>query len=234
MRKAVTDQADGLRRLMAATPGKRVAVVGCEGPSLASFTRNLAAALVQEGKDVLLIDERDAVPPTGIQGDGRLLLVHAELDPHGALSPWAARSDHILVVLQAHAASIKASYACIKGLHHAHALQRLRVAVDGAADAAEAQRILANLAEAGWRYLSLALEPAGWVRADPHLARALRLNATVVDAFGNSPAALDYRRVASGLLQWPQPGTLERGRVPPAETTTGRQVAFAPCMHALN
>lgn len=234
MRKTVTDQADGLRRLMAATPGRRVAVVGCEGPSVASFTRNLAAALVQEGKDVLLIDERGAAPPAGMQGDGRLLLVHAELDPHGALSPWAARSDHILVVLHAHAASIKASYACIKGLHQAHALQRLRVLVDGAADAAEAQRILANLAEAGWRYLSLALEPAGWVRADPHLARAQRLNATVVDAFGNSPAALDYRQVASALLQWPQSGTPERGRSPPAEATTSRQVAFAPCMHALN
>lgn len=234
MRKAVTDQADGLRRLMAATPGRRVAVVGCEGPSVASFTRNLAAALVQEGKDVLLIDERDAVQPAGIQGDGRLLLVHAGLDLHGALSPWAARSDHILVVLQAHAASIKASYACIKGLHHAHALQRLRVLVDGAADAAEAQRILANLAEAGWRYLSLALEPAGWVRADPHLARAQRLNTTVVDAFGSSLAALDYRQVASGLLQWSQPGATERGRLPSPEATTARQMAFAPCMPALN
>ncbi|MEO8024582.1 MinD/ParA family protein [Polaromonas sp.] len=234
MRKAVTDQADGLRRLMAATPGRRVAVVGCEGPSVSSFTRNLAAALVQEGKDVLLIDERDAAQPASIQGDGRMLLLHAELDPHGALSPWAAQSDHILVVLQAHAASIKASYACIKGLHHAHALQRLRVLVDGAADAAEARRILANLAEAGWRYLSLALEPAGWVRADPHLARAQRLNATVVDAFGNSPAALDYRQVASSLLQWPQPRTHKRVPSPPPETTTGRQLAFVPCMPALH
>lgn len=231
MRKAVTDQADGLRRLMAATPGTRVAVVGCEGPGVASFTRNLAAALVQEGKDVLLIDERDAAPPAGLQGDGRLLLVHAGLDPHGALSPWAARSDHILVVLQAHAASIKASYACIKGLHHAHALQRLRVLVDGAADAAEAQRILCNLADAGLRYLSLVLEPAGWVRADPHLARAQRLNATVVEAFGSSPAALDYRQVASGLLQWPLPRAPERWPSPPPETTTGRQVAFAPAFN---
>jgi len=231
VRKAVTDQADGLRRLMAASPGRQVAVIGCEGQGVARFTRNLAAALAQEGKDVLLIDERDGVQPAGVQGEGRLLLVHAELDLHGALSPWAARSDHILVVLQAHAASIKASYACIKGLHHAHALQCLRVLVDGAADAVEAQRILANLAQAGRRYLSLALEPAGWVRADPHLARAQRLNATVVDAFGNSPAAMDYRQIASSLLQWPQPRALERGPSPPPETTTGRQVAFAPALN---
>jgi flagellar biosynthesis protein FlhG len=209
---SVTDQADGLRRLMVASPGRRVAVVACEGA--AGFTRNLAAALLQERRDVLLVDERDTASAPGEvpENEGRLMLIHAVLDMNGALSPLAFRADHILVVLRPHAASIKASYACIKGLRSIHALQRLRVLVDGAADAAEAQRILANLAEAGRRYLSLSLESGGWVRADPHLALSQGLHATVVDAFAGSPAAMDYRQVARNLLQWPQRQTGQQQR----------------------
>ena len=203
MRKVVTDQADGLRRLMAGSPGRLVAVVG-SGPAVGatSVTLNLAAALVQQGKDVLLLDERSEVQPTHAQREGRLVLIDAVLDKEGALSPLAAQADNVLVVLQPNAASITASYACIKRLHYAHALQRLRVLVNYATDADDAQRILANLAKTGSRYLALALEPAGCVRADPRLAQAQRLNLTVVEAFQTSPAAMDFRQIASDLLQW--------------------------------
>lgn len=211
MRKVLTDQADGLRRLMAGSPGRLVAVVG-SGPTVgvASVTQNLAAALVQQGKDVLLLDENSESQPAQAQREGRLVLINAVLDKEGALSPLAAQADNILVVLQANAASITQAYACIKRLHYAHALQRLRVLVNCAADAAEAQRILANLAHTGSRYLALALEPAGWVRADPLLAQAQRLNLTVVEAFRFSPAAMDFRQIASNLQQWPYPLTGDR------------------------
>lgn len=209
VRKVFTDQADGLRRLMASSPGRLVAVVG-SGPAVGvtSVTLNLAAALVQQGHDVLLLDERSGARSTQAQREGRLVLIDAVLDQEGALSPLAAQADNVLVVLQPNAASITASYACIKRLHYAHALQRLRVLVNYATDATEAQRILANLAHTGSRYLALALEPAGCVRADPRLAQARRLNLTVVEAFQTSPAAMDFRQIASDLLQWPwrQPG----------------------------
>ncbi|MDD5335995.1 MAG: hypothetical protein PHS32_19855 [Rhodoferax sp.] len=205
MRKVVSDQADGLRHLMANSPGQMLAVVG-GGPAVGvtSVTLNLAAALVQQGKDVLLLDEHRAAPaPTAAQRQGRLLLIDARLDAQGALSPLAAQADNVLVVLQPNAPSIKASYACIKGLHYAHALPRVRVLVNFATDAAQAQHILANLAHASGRYLALALESAGWVRADPRLAQARRLNLTVVEAFQTSPAALDFRQIASDLPHWP-------------------------------
>lgn len=204
MRKVVTDQADGLRRLMAGSPGRLVAVVGgAPTVGVTSVTLNLAAALAQQGQDVLLLDERGGARSNPAQREGRLALIDAVLDKEGALSPLAARADNVLVVLQPNAASITAAYACIKRLHYAHALQRLRVLVNCATDAAGAQRILANLAHTGSRYLALALEPAGWVRADPRLAQARRLNLTVVEAFQTSPAAIDFRQIASDLLQWP-------------------------------
>jgi flagellar biosynthesis protein FlhG len=206
----MTDQAAGLRHLMARSPGRLLAVVG-SGPAVGvtSVTSNLAAALVQQGKDVLLHDEHQGAAPTIAQRKGRLMLVDAVLDPLGALSPLAAQADSVLVVLQPNAASIKASYACIKKLHYAHALQRVRVLVNHATDAGQAQRILSNLALTSGRYLALTLEPAGWVRADPRLVQARRLNLTVVEAFQTSPAAIDFRQIATDLLQWPWAASLE-------------------------
>ncbi len=211
MRKAVSDQADGLRHLMADSPGRLLAVVG-SGPAVGvtSVTLNLAAALAQQGKEVLLVDEHRGAPPAAAQARGQLLLIDSVLDPQGALSPLAAQADNVLVVLQPNAASIKASYACIKRLHYAHALQRVRVLLNFATDASQAQRILANLAHTSGRYLALALEPAGWVRADPRLAQARRLNLSVVEAFQTSPSALDFRQIASDLLQWPWRPTRDR------------------------
>lgn len=206
MREVIADQAAGLRRLMAGSAGRLVAVVG-SGPAVGatSVTLNLAAALMQQGKDVLLLDERSAVTSTPALRQGRLVLIDAVLGKDGALSPLAAQADHVFVVLQPNVASITAAYACIKGLCHAHALQRMRVLVNHAAGAVEAQRILSNLALTGSRYLAVALEPAGCVRADPRLPQAQRLNLTVVEAFPASPAAMDFCQIASDFLHWPRP-----------------------------
>jgi len=207
------DQAEGLRQLMANSPGQKLAVVGSE-PTVGatSVVQNLAAALRQQGRDVLLHDERRAPPPTPAQCAGRLLLVDAVLDPQGALTAWAAQADHVLVVLQPSAASIKAAYACVKKLHYAHALQRVRMLVNHATDARQAERILANLAQTSGRYLAMTLESAGWVRADPQMPQARRLNLTVVEAYRTSPAAVDFDQIASTLGQWPWHSPQDRAR----------------------
>jgi flagellar biosynthesis protein FlhG len=232
VRKVLSDQADGLRRLMACSPGRLVAVVG-SGPAVGatSVTLNLAAALVQQGKEVLLLDERSGSQSSPAQREGRLVLIDAMLDQSGALSPLAAQADHVLVVLQPDAASITAAYACIKRLHYAHALQRLRVLVNRATDTGGAQRVLANLAHTGSRYLAVTLESAGCVRADPHLAQARRLNLTVVEAFQTSPAATDFRQMAADLLQWPWRPTGQRAPAPRAAATAGHEANPVLEMH---
>ena len=230
MTKMVTDQADGLRRLMAANARKRVtvAVVDCApGAGLCSIARNLETALARQGQAVLLLDEYSGQDSMPEQRGERLVLIHAALDKEGALSPLAAQADHILVVFEANATAIKQAYLCIKRLHHAHAFQRIRVLVKGVADEAEAQRILTNLATTGSRYLAVALDPAGWVRADALLAQADKLNLSVVEGFPASPSAADFRRIAAESLRWPgmpaggqtsawQPGPPTRNDAPPA------------------
>jgi flagellar biosynthesis protein FlhG len=199
-----SDQADGLRRLMANSPGRLLAfVAGSPAAGVSSVTRNLAAALARHGQDVHLLDESGEGPSRPVRRRGRLVLLDAVLGTEGTLSPLAARADEVVVVLRPQAEAITAAYACIKRLHHAHGLRRVRVLVNHAADAAEAQRILANLAGAAGRYLGLALEPAGCVSADPQVAEARALKLSVVEAFPGSPAAADFYRLASALLRWP-------------------------------
>jgi flagellar biosynthesis protein FlhG len=211
MGKTVLDQADGLRRLMAGNTAKHVAVI--DSPArigVCSVTQNLAAALMQQGQDVLLLDECSGPQSMPLARDGRLVLVNAVLDPDGALSTLAASADHILVVVQANAQALTQAYLCIKKLHYAHALQHLRVLVNAAEDPAQAQRMLANLATTGSRYLGLVLQPAGFVRADPLLTQASRLNLTVVQAFRTSSAARDFCLIAADLLQWPRSPAVHR------------------------
>lgn len=272
MGKIVSDQADGLRRLMAGSPARLVAVVGSSAAvGATSVALNLAAALTQLGKDVLLLDEHsgpqsvNAIWKIGAAGtwsdvvtqrmqleaaagfaacgvqvlsaepamsgtsdnvhamlQGRLVLIDAALDSEGALSPLASQADEILVVLQPQAASITAAYACVKRLQYAHGLQQLRTLINCAASAVEAQRVLNNLSNTGNRYLALALEPAGCVMLDPRLPRAQQLHLSVVEAFQASPSAIDFRRIAAELLQWPWRSPAA-GLPAPIRTATGRR-----------
>jgi flagellar biosynthesis protein FlhG len=216
---------------MANSPGQTLAVVA-SGPTVGatSVAHNLAAALRQLGRDVLLHDERRTAPPTPAQCAGKLLLVDAVLDPQGALSLWAAQADHVMVVLQPSATSIKAAYACVKNLHYAHALQRVRMLVNHATDASQAERILANLAQTSGRYLAMTLESAGWVRADPRMPQAQRLNLTVVEAYRTSPAAIDFFQIAADMRQWPWRSPKDQARAvrsaPAARDQTGPTLAL--------
>lgn len=229
MDKIVTDQADGLRRLMASNTARRVAVIdSATGAGVCSVTLNLAAALTQQGQDVLLLDEHRGPQTMPLQRDGQLVLMNAVLDKDGALSPLAASVDHILVVFQANAEAITQAYLCIKKLHYAHAFQQLRVLVNEADDRVQANRMFANLATTGSRYLGVALQPAGFVRADPLLAQARRLNLTVVQAFRASTAAQDFRKIAADLLQWPYSPAADRTpSVLPGQITRNEAQAVA-------
>lgn len=257
MSKLVSDQADGLRRLMAPTPKRIVAVVGML-PAMGATTAamNLAEALANQGKDVLLLDEHcqtldspcsvwsidpcgnwddvvarrltlqhacavakcgvkvlPALPsrPSSIDGKADLrskcqesvILIDTALGSSGELSLLAQQADDCVLVLQTLPSSITAAYSGIKQLHHAHALKQFRLLINGVASAEAARKVMANLANTCSRYLSVSVQSAGWVRSDPHMAGARRLNKTVLEAYPASPASVDFRRIASEVEQWP-------------------------------
>lgn len=75
----VADQADGLRRLLAQSPTRVIAVAGMDsGVGATTVAMNLAVALVQQGREVLLLDEH-------CPRDGSICGVWS-LDPTGTLA----------------------------------------------------------------------------------------------------------------------------------------------------
>ncbi len=254
----MSDQAEGLRRLLARS-GSRVMAVTAGSASAGCTTTvvNLAAALAQQGKDVLVIDEcvgansvgemlggargaghfgavvrgemalDDAVArhPLGfavlnaarpsreghgvaqlgvvLHGSADVVLIDAQLDSQGQLSPLATQAHDVMIVTRMAAQAITDAYACMKRLHYAHAIAQFRVLVNFVQSVSDAQTAFTNLAGVAGRYLTVALADAGCIAADVRMARAQELSRCVVDAFPSTPAARDFRHLAAELQYWP-------------------------------
>lgn len=272
MDKFVTDQAEGLRRLLAREGPRVIAVTGGAGsPGRTTTVVNLAAALTAVGRRVLVIDEcggerpvaalsgggrgarfdaalreglpladaierhapgfdvltaprtSDAQPRDLLDGLADVVLIDAQLDDAGALSPLALNAHDVLLVTRTDAQAITATYACIKRLHFAHAIAQFRVLANHVQHLADAQIVLDNLVGVASHYLAVALERTGCVAADPHMPRAVELARPIVDAFASSAAARDYRRIAAELPHWPLRPALASARltdVPEVSTVT--------------
>lgn len=138
-----------------------------------------------------------------LEGPAGVVLIDAQLDADGALSPLALHAHNVLIVTRVAAHSITETYACMKRLHFAHAIGQFVVLANAVSSVAEARMVFGNLAGVASRYLAVGLQFAGCVAADPHMARAQQLARSIVDAFPSTAAARDYRQLATDLPNWP-------------------------------
>jgi flagellar biosynthesis protein FlhG len=159
-----------------------------------------------------------------LSGPADIVLIDAQLDAEGALSPLAMHAHDVLIVMRIGAQAITDAYACMKRLHFAHAIAQFRVLANHVASVPDAQAAIENLAGVAGRYLSVSMESAGYVAADAHMPQALKLARCIVDAFPSTAAARDFRHVAAELPHWPM-----RPAVSACSPATARSsTVFAP------
>jgi flagellar biosynthesis protein FlhG len=138
-----------------------------------------------------------------LDGPADIVLIDAQVDRHGALSPLAVQAHDFLIVTRAAATAITEAYAYMKRLHHVHAIGQFRVLMNHVKSETDASIAFDNLAGVASRYLAVSLAQAGHVSEDLRVARAHDLARCVVEAFPATSAARDYRQIAAELLYWP-------------------------------
>lgn len=264
----VIDQAEGLRRLLVRNPTRVVTVAAARaGSGATSVAVNLATALAQAGKDVLVLDEnlshdnagnmlalkprhdllnavrRDktwreivlhtrqgvrilpaaraikALPKLSAPERERLLecLAEASCGADVVLVDAAACEEHcfsaslapgqpLLLVLNATAPSITASYAMIKRMAMQDGRQGFEIVVNKARSEQEARTVFGNVAQVARRHLQVRVEYLGCIPADEKFERATQLCRPVIEAFPNAPAALAFGELGRNLMLLPSAG----------------------------
>ncbi len=132
-----------------------------------------------------------------------VLVDTAEGDNPAAL-PMGLAASEILVVLSPEAESITRSYALVKRLAQDFGKRNFRLLVNRAHRSEEAQTIARNFRLTTETYLGVSVDYMGFIPQDDQLSRAGSLNRTVVDAFPIAASTQQFRRLAEGVLRWPQ------------------------------
>lgn len=139
--------------------------------------------------------ERMAALFDRLTADNDIVLVDAELDAGDALPLEAMGNGDIIVQVEDSQPSMTAAYMIVKRLSQHYGRRPVSILVTGATPA-RADAVYRNLATAASRHLALELHSIGSVPNDEHLARAMSLGRTVIDAFPLAGASVAFRTLA--------------------------------------
>jgi flagellar biosynthesis protein FlhG len=190
---------------------------GAAAPSIAPALRVLSAP---PGSTYGSFNPRSLCP------DG-LVIVDLALAGTGLLSPLGRMADELLLVVQPSPASITATYAGLKRLQYAHALQAFRFAVNQASDACEAKQVAENIVATASRHLAVTLRCAGWIAWDTQVRQAAAHLDTVCHRHPDAEPAAQLRAIAAALLEGGEPRHNLHARAP-AEASAARAGPHAP------
>ena len=123
----------------------------------------------------------------------------------------AAAADETLVVTTPEPTSVTDAYAAVKLVSREREHGTIALVVNQALSRDEALRTGARIASVARQFLRVEIEQAGYVVADPHLARAVRMRRPLVEAFPASPAAMCLKAIARRYQKRPAPGPAGSG-----------------------
>lgn len=143
---------------------------------------------LQCGVDLVLVDMEEATDPDAL--------------------PLGLAASEIMVVLPPGSAAITQGYTLVKRLAHNFGKRRFRLLLNRMQSAEQAQAVAHNFVQTAERYLNVSVDYLGYIPLDERLTRAGHLRTSVVDAFPVAQSTSQFRKLADGLLRWPQPPSL--------------------------
>lgn len=143
---------------------------------------------LQCGVDVVLVDMEEATDPDAL--------------------PLGLAASEIMVVLPPGGTAITQGYTLVKRLAHNFGKRQFRLLLNRMESPEQAQAVAHNFAHTAERYLGVSVDYLGYIPLDERLTRAGHLHTSVVDAFPVAQSTSQFRKLADGLLRWPQPPTL--------------------------
>ncbi|MHB1188049.1 MinD/ParA family ATP-binding protein [Thiobacillus sp.] len=143
---------------------------------------------LQCGVDVVLVDMEEATDPDAL--------------------PLGLAASEIMVVLPPGNAAITQGYTLVKRLVQNFGKRRFRLLLNRMTSAEEAQAVAHNFAYTAERYLGVSIDYLGYIPLDERLTRAGDMRTSVVEAFPVAQSTSQFRKLADGLLRWPQPSSL--------------------------
>lgn len=144
---------------------------------------------LQCGVDIVLVDTEDATDPDAL--------------------PLGLAASEIMVVLPPGGTAITQAYTLVKRLAHNFGKRQFRLLLNRMASPAQAEAMAHNFAATAERYLGVSVDYLGYIPLDDRLTRAGHLHTSVVDAFPVAQSTSQFRKLADGLLRWPQPPSLD-------------------------
>ncbi len=143
---------------------------------------------LQCGVDVVLVDMEEATDPDAL--------------------PLGLAASEIMVVLPPGNAAITQGYTLVKRLVQNFGKRRFRLLLNRMTSPEDAQAVAHNFAYTAERYLGVSIDYLGYIPLDERLTRAGDMRTSVVEAFPVAQSTSQFRKLADGLLRWPQPSSL--------------------------
>ncbi len=139
---------------------------------------------LQCGVDVVLVDMEDATDPDAL--------------------PLGLAASEIMIVLPPGNAALTDCYTLVKRLAMNFGKRQFRLLLNRVESTTQAQAVACNFADTASRYLGVTVDYLGYIPLDEKLDRANRLQTSVLEAFPVAQSTSQFRKLAEGLLRWPQ------------------------------
>ena len=143
---------------------------------------------LQCGVDIVLVDMDETTDPDAL--------------------PLGLAASEIMVVLPPGNKAITEAYTLVKRLALNFGKRQFRLLLNRVTSPEQAQALAQNFTYTAERYLGVSVDYLGYIPLDERLTRAGHLRTSVVDAFPVAVSTSQFRKLAEGLLRWPQPSSL--------------------------